>query len=163
MDKVEVIDNFLPDSQFKSLENIFLGCEFPWYYNFADHKDNQFQFTHTFFDSRPPWNGSQTYFSTVRMFLKPLGARGLIRIKSNLQTKTIFHRKSPRGYHIDFANVLTSIYYVNTNNGWTHIKGHGKVKSVANRMVVFDSNLEHTGYSCTNENVRVVINFNFVR
>ena len=162
MDRVEIIDNFLPDSQFKGLENIFLGSEFSWYYNFPD-QDNQFQFTHTFFDTRPPWNGARKHFDLTKIFLKPLGVRGLIKIKSNLQTKTLFHRKSPGGYHIDFPNVLTSVYYVNTNNGWTHIKGHGKVKSVANRMVVFDSNLEHTGYSCTNESVRVVINFNFVR
>ena len=29
----------------------------------------------------------------------------------------------------------TSIYYVNSNNGFTRFKGGGKVKSVANRMV----------------------------
>ena len=57
--------------------------------------------------------------------------------------------------------IKTSIYYVNTNNGWTHIKGHGKVKSVANRMVTFDSNQYHAGVTCTNEERRVVVNFNW--
>jgi len=38
-----------------------------------------------------------------------------------------------------------------------------KVESVANRLVEFDSNLEHTGSSCTDENIRVVINLNYFK
>ena len=40
-------------------------------------------------------------------------------------------------------------------------KGGKVVKSVANRLVKFDSNLEHTGYTSTNKKRRVVINFNY--
>ena len=58
--------------------------------------------------------------------------------------------------------MTTSILYLNTNNGWTAIKGYGKVERVANRMVIFDSNLQHSGVTCTDKNRRVVINFNYV-
>ena len=50
---------------------------------------------------------------------------------------------------------------LNTCNGYTKFKKSGKVKSVANRMVIFDSNLEHQGVTCTDKKRRVVINFNY--
>ena len=50
---------------------------------------------------------------------------------------------------------------MNTCNGYTLFKDNTKVESVANRFVSFDSQLEHTGTSCTDENIRVLINFNY--
>ena len=88
-----------------------------------------------------------------------LHSKKLLRIKANLRPRTLFHRSG--GYHIDTENVTTAILYLNTNNGWTRFKKGGKVKSVANRLVKFESNLEHTGYTCTNKKRRVVINFNY--
>jgi len=37
-----------------------------------------------------------------------------------------------------------------------------KVESVENRLVVFPTELEHCGVSCTDNKQRVVINFNFL-
>ena len=50
---------------------------------------------------------------------------------------------------------------MNTCNGWTEFEKGGKVKSVENRIVIFDSNLKHQGVTCTNEQRRVLINFNY--
>ena len=50
---------------------------------------------------------------------------------------------------------------MNTCNGYTKLKKGGKVKSVANRMLIFDSDLEHAGFTCTDEQNRVVVNFNY--
>ena len=33
--------------------------------------------------------------------------------------------------------------------------------SKSNRIVIFDSSLEHQGVTCTNENRRVIVNFNY--
>ena len=55
----------------------------------------------------------------------------------------------------------TSIFYVNTNNGYTKFEDGTKVESVANRMITFPSNMKHTGTSCTDEKKRIVINFNY--
>ena len=71
----------------------------------------------------------------------------------------MFHKRG--GYHSDWPNVTTAILYVNTNNGWTQFKSGGRVKCVKNRVVIFDSNLEHEGVTSTNEKVKVVINFNY--
>ena len=57
----------------------------------------------------------------------------------------------------------TSIFYVNTNNGYTKFEDGTKVESVANRMLTFPANMKHIGTSCTDEQTRVVINFNYFK
>ena len=57
----------------------------------------------------------------------------------------------------------TSIFYMNTNNGYTKFEDGTKIESVANRLVSFPSNMKHKGTSCTDEKTRVVINFNHFR
>ena len=163
---MDIIDDFLPSYQFKQVSSLLIGDAFPWYYNdgiVIPFSPGSFQFTHTLFDRRPPWNGPSQYFPFMEVFLPRLKIypEKLYRIKANLRTKTIFHRNG--GYHVDaFPCPYTAVFYVNSNNGYTKFKKSGKiVKSVANRIVIFNSNLEHSGYSCTDENTRVVINFNW--
>ena len=165
---MKVIDNFLPDGEFKALSNVVMGDHFPWYFNnviTSQQTDNQFYFGNTVFCTSPPWNGKTVTFYTTNvgeLFLPRLKIKTLRRIKCNCQTRTFFHRKCL--YHTDYdasSPCITAIFYVNTNNGWTEFKKGGKVKSVANRMVFFDSRLEHRGVSCTDQQTRVVINFNY--
>ena len=168
---MKVIDNFLPSYQFNQIYSIMMGSDFPWYYNptiLGEHADDyiedRWQLCHTFNHHK---KGELSTFNTLmdpvvsRLEIKP---DNLLRIKANLSPKTIFHRRG--GYHRDVRssthrNIKIAILYVNSNNGWTHIKGYGKVKSVANRMVIFDCNLSHSGYTCTDEKTRVLINFNW--
>ena len=53
------------------------------------------------------------------------------------------------GMHIDVPpapdNALTSILYMNTNNGYTKFETGEKVDSIENRLVTFPNNLKHTG------------------
>ena len=98
------------------------------------------------------------YYHLVQPFEK-LGR--MYRIKANLRTRTLFHRRSY--YHIDGVQgaTRTSIFYMNTCNGYTKFERGPKVKTVANRMVIFDSNLRHAAFSQTDEKKRIVINFNY--
>ena len=57
----------------------------------------------------------------------------------------------------------TAIFYLNTNNGYTLFEDGQRVASVANRIVIFDAALRHTGASCTDADHRLVLNLNFVR
>ena len=165
---MKVIDDFLPSYFFDQLQNTLLNDEFPWYYNAnvvgteCDTLSN-FQFTHTFYDIRPRWNGEASdYFSLLGYCIQKMECKNLYRIKANLNPRTVFHRKG--GWHIDFIDdppITTAILYLNSNNGWTRFKKDGRVKSVANRLVIFDSNQEHSGVTCTDEKCRVVINFNY--
>ena len=163
---MKVIDNFLPPPYFDEIKSFMMGDSFPWYFNEGVTKipePNRFQFTHTFFTSlsEVKWNGaSSPYFDMWDICLHALDCRKLYRIKANLIPRTFFHRKS--GWHTDPQDhPLTAIFYINTNNGWTEFKKGRRVKCVENRIVIFDSKLEHRGVSSTNKKQRVVINFNY--
>jgi hypothetical protein len=166
---LEIIDNFLSNHEFQSIEKTLMGEWFPWYYNpFILQKEkesgkSQFtQFTHTFFSVNPPYNGNNSrHFDLLIPCLKKLRCYGLHRIKANLTQGTIFHKRT--GYHTDSEDMITAVLYINTCNGYTRFKKGKNVKSVANRMVIFDSNLQHCGVTSTNSQRRVVINFNFRR
>ena len=168
---MEVIDDFLTDYQFKQISNVILSDYFSWYWNegvvsnYGDVKNpGSYQFTNMIFNIRYGGVNSE-YYSLFDVFQQKLGVKRLDRIKLNLNHKRIFHRKG--GYHTDnnpsdpYQHTKTAVFYVNTNNGWTEFKKGGKVKSVANRIVIFDSNLEHTGVTCTDEKRRVIVNFNY--
>ncbi len=161
---MEVIDNFLPSYYFNQLQSTLESGTFPWYYNPGinmEYEKEHYQFTHVFFDEKSPWNGvASEYYDMWEYCFQKLGVKKLVRLKANLRPRTTFPRRS--GYHIDYEDVTTAILYMNTNNGWTTFKKGGRVKSVANRIVVFDSNLLHSGVSCTNEKIRMVVNFNYV-
>ena len=79
--------------------------------------------------------------------------------KSKFKSKNYISRNG--GFHCDIKNVTTSIFYINTNNGWTKFKDGCKVECIENRMVIFDSNIEHAGFSCTDQKRKVVVNFNY--
>ena len=61
-------------------------------------------------------------------------------------------------------NQQTAIFYLNTNNGYTKFQDNTiqDVNSVANRLITFDGSLQHAGCSCTDQNVRVVLNINYI-
>ena len=141
-----------------------------WYHNEYiicedNGKNKKSQFIHILYDIAPEYNGETTAYSLVRDSLNLIGQKlnitNLYRIKSNLTPRSFFNR-SGGGYHIDgYDWSHTSVYYINTNNGYTKFKNGTKVKSVENRMVVFPSHLMHQGYTCSDQLKRVVVNFNY--
>ena len=161
---LEIVDNFLPNYEFEKIKKLMMGDWFPWFYNpdIVHKGDGKSQFTHVFFYQPPPWNGKNSeYFDLWIPCIQKLKCHSLYRIKANLTYRTVFHRKTK--LHIDKEDMFTAIFYINTCNGYTRFKNGPNVKSVANRMVIFDSNLQHSGVTCTNGQVRVVVNFNFTR
>ena len=157
---IKIIDNFLEDTVFKSIQNFVMGDYFPWYFN--DFKSDgydthNYQFTHTIVRE----GGVQSdFFQYMEPFFKGLEVKKIFRVKMNLTTRTekLFNHL----YHTDFKDCTTAIFYMNTNNGKTIFKHGEEVNSVANRIVIFNSNLEHAATSHTDEKTRVVINFNYV-
>ena len=165
---MKIIDNFLDSSHFELIEEYLLGNNLPWHYNdcVVEEDDGGYQFIHAFYNDsiRNRYDNSpykSKYCRPVKMdaMLRKMGAEKILRIKANLNPQTSFPKKSL--YHIDYCNRTTGIFYVNTNNGYTEFKNGDKVESVANRLVIFDSNREHRGVTCTDQKRRVVINFNW--
>ena len=50
---------------------------------------------------------------------------------------------------------------MNTNNGYTFFENGKKVLSKENTAVEFNSNIKHSGTTCTNAKCRVVMNLNY--
>ena len=166
-ENIKIEDNFLAQEYFDFLQQTMMGPGFPWYYNDSiDSSDDvdKFQFVHGFYQGAVPVNDSYEMMYPILNILK---APALYRIKANLQTRLPALVENEFHADIDILSEekqkqwTTSIFYVNTNNGYTIFKDGTKVESVANRMVTFPSNLEHTGTSCTDEMIRVIINFNY--
>ena len=159
----EIIDNFLPSSQFEKIQSYMIGDgNFPWFYNngIVDEDDGLSQLIHLFY--HPKGTISRCY-SLILPILTKLRVSDIYKIKANLIPRTAFRRKTR--YHIDgdglWKGKKTAILYLNTTNGYTSFKGYGNVKTVANRMVIFPNEMEHRAVTCTNKKVRSVINFNY--
>ena len=159
----EIIDNFLPSSQFEKIQSYMIGDgNFPWFYNngIVDEDDGLSQLIHLFY--HPKGTISRCY-SLILPILTRLRVSEIYKIKANLIPRTAFRRKTR--YHIDgdglWKGKKTAILYLNTTNGYTSFKGYRNVKTVANRMVIFPNEMEHRAVTCTNKKVRSVINFNY--
>lgn len=157
-----IIDNFLPRSEFKVVKEVLLHPKFTW--NYKEYKvDNNnnlgkySSFEHIFYEYNSPC--SQEY-ECLSALLSKLKYKSLISIKANLYTnsKELVEYKS----HVDheFAH-NGAIFYINSNDGYTHIGEDIKVESVENRLLTFDSFKPHYGTNCTNAHKRININFNY--
>jgi len=166
---MEVIDNFIPEDQFNIIyHTMYEEHDFEWF--FTDgmiYKDQpgKFMFNHVIVSIQRGVNSH--HFDMFDPILKKLGAYRIFRVKANLTVMT--EEPEPGGFHIDGFDEdngypegsLTAVYYINTCNGYTEFKTGEKIKSVSNRMVIFDSKTEHQGVSATDEKRRIVLNFNY--
>jgi hypothetical protein len=169
----EIFDNFLPEHEFKQIQYLMTSHLFPWYpFDFiVSDKDAVFedgsdasiydsQMVHIFYANHTP---QSNYYNDLVPLISKINPSSLVRIKANLGFATPERVKS--GFHIDFdetpENFKTAVYYLNTNNGSTLFEDGTEIESVENRLVVFDTNLQHTGVSSTDSKFRYLINLNY--
>ena len=151
---MKVIDNFLEQDKFNFFKKEITGEYFPWYFNNQkvlndNHLDN-FQFVNIFKDGN-----SATPLLDV--FKEKLNVDSFKRAKLNCTTRTseIFEFK----LHNDLdEDCKISIFYINSNNGYTQFETGEKVESVENRLITFDNKIKHFGTTSTNSQTRIVLN-----
>ena len=163
--KPVVEDNYLEPDDFNTIHKIFMGEKFPWnYYEYIDDKNekNRGQFVHIVYFYT--LDDHSTLELLKEKLFKKMEVNIVHRIKANLtiQTPEIIQNK----FHIDLngedgPNWRTSIYYMNTNNGYTIFEDGTKVESVANRLLTFHGNTKHAASSCSDQHRRVVFNINY--
>jgi len=165
---MKIEDNFLDQKEFDKLQTLMMHQYFAWYYsdiiNYKGENENKFQFTHMFYQQDVPHS---EYFKNLTSILDKIIPMTLWRIKANLLTRT--PNIVENTFHVDMGNFpeeklkqwTTSIFYMNTNNGYTKFEDGTKVESVENRLITFPANVKHTGTSCTDQKTRVVINLNY--
>ena len=172
---IQIIDNFLDQKSFLELREEIFSNDFPWYFsdvktysetNWEENELYNCQHVHTFFAVRTKVKSG--WYSLLVPILKRLKARDIIRIKINSTPKT--ERIIKHNFHVDiddakefgYPSSTTTVYYLNTNDGYTEFETGERVNSVENRMVIFDSTTRHRSTTCTNRRRRVVLNFNYI-
>ena len=166
----EVIDNFLEPENFKILTDDILCINsgfsvFPWYAqegvtvtDGSRNKNNDhWNLIHSFYQNYEIQSGFFKHLSDV---IDKLQIKSLIRIKANLYPKT--DKIIEHDFHADFDfSHKSGLYSLNTNNGCTIMEDGEKIESVANRMIIFDASKLHKSTTCTDENFRANIVFNY--
>ena len=172
---MKIEDNFLKQEDFNKIQNL-MGepSPFPWFYAdrivFEDDVD-KFQFIHAFYDNHMPMSPFSNELDSIINIIQPFS---IVKVRAKLLTRT--PEIVETSFHVDLSlpeeqlrQWTTSIFYVNTNDGYTEFQDgriemeNTKVKSVANRMVTFPANLRHRGVTQTDEQTRIMINFNFLK
>ena len=165
----KIIDNLLSPDELKLIQDTMLGTKFPWHLNnFVDYDPEDFQgcvdyphnfhFVHGFYGYFSPKSECLYILDPI---VKKLNPAAIVRIKSNLST--ISATRIEHNFHTDRNDIhcTTAIFYVNDNNGVTIFEDGSEVASVANRLLIFDSQLMHKGTTCTDQKVRCLKNFNY--
>ena len=167
MGEVLLYDNFLSPSDFELIQSTMMSNKkesmtFSWLWAETPSKDlHNYHLYHTFWHNNQVWTHPD-YWKMIIPLIKGLNCKDIIKVRANLNTRTenieefYMHTDVPSSF-----KSKTAIYYVNSNDGYTKFEGDQKIESVANSMIVFDSNINHTGTTCTNTKRRIVINFNY--
>lgn len=171
---MEIVDNFLPQDEFETIEKVVMDYNFPWCYQDeiaygGENKDNKtFYNTHLIYrDDKPLY---PTSLELIYPILRKLGnwnknylLRTLVRVKINSypnQNKFIEH-----SMHQDFPPsklpYKTCLFCLNTCDGYTKLEDGTKIDSIANRAIFFDPTFEHCSTNTTDQPRRVNINFNY--
>jgi hypothetical protein len=160
----QIIDNFLSEEEYKIIKKSLLG-DFPWYYldckveqDDVDDKYN-YQLIHMFYNN---FTIQSSYWELIKPIINRLNPATIVRIKANLNPNTDNYHQF--NFHTDTSIKFkgkTAVYYINTNNGKTIFKDGTTIDSIANRIVIFDNNIEHTNTTCTDQKVRCVLNLNY--
>ena len=166
---MKIEDDFLNQNVFDEFQAFIMGQDIFWNYttevDYVSVESKTFMFYHMFQNAIP----CSPYFEKITPLLVKINPISLLRIKANLLTRTpniienTFHIDESGWPEEKLKRLTTSIFYVNTNNGYTKFEDGTIVESVANRMISFPADMLHTGTSCTDESIRVVINFNYLK
>ena len=189
---IKIIDNFLTKTYHKNILELLSGSNFEWFYNDnvtglagrPAHSDpphfNEYGFTHSFWRVM-----SGPVNSSAARFIQPL----LYQILDVTNCDFIWSARADmvtwsgkeefiHPAHIDFDIPNTaSVFYVNESDGDTifynvklnnvvnyqDLKEYDRVSPKANRLVIFDGALLHTGCSPTKHKNRILINSNYVK
>ncbi len=166
--KYEIIDNFLPKSEFERLQTFMMSGNFDWYWNksvtfkqnnYYDEKDTASYFTHNLFTRSFDYTLSGFYkqFFIIEQTLK---VKALIRMKANLYPNTKELVTHATHFDYDFEH-KACIFSINTCDGGTILDDGKMINSVANRALLFDASKPHSSTSCTDKKARVNININY--
>lgn len=163
---VEIKENFLELEQFKELQNIITHEEFPWRlrkitksYPKEFEKGALEHLAYNFYNNTI--SHSDMYMSHIYPILMKLKAKAVVQARANLVFNRLFEKAI---WHTDHEfKCKTAILYLNSCDGGTEFKtnkGIEFIKADENKIVIFDSLIEHRAITST-QYYRYVLNLNY--
>jgi hypothetical protein len=166
-----VIDDFMRDEWTKHICNLLDGNDFPWYlYKLTSYDEDGYQqMVHTFYRGNTI---NSNHFLALQPMTQELERqtsyqiKRIGRIKANLLfNRNITEEQKQKVIHQDMIepNYVSLIYYVKDSDGDTVFYDDDKktelmrVKPKANRVIIFDSRIWHTGELPVENQSRIVI------
>lgn len=163
---IEIVDNYLPQDIFDNIQQMMLSTTFPWFYepHSVYEQDGFPQLVHAVYREFEPVSEAWKHIKYILNHLQP---HGLYRVKAN--GTPVYSEIVEKPLHVDLKESDGSttphevmILYINSNDGYTVFEDGTKVQSVANRALLFNGKLKHAGTTCTDQPIRVVLNFNYL-
>lgn len=151
------IKNYITHEQWNRIYDTFLDNNFPWFYEPTQTNRDTSYMMHCFY--RDGKINSDFYY-LIQPILDKLKPTKILNIRANLALK----RPMTSDWHVDDWDKRlihkTAIYYVNSCNGYT-VFTKKRVKSVGNKIIIFDARTLHKVEYQTDTDTRMVINFNY--
>ena len=171
--ELTITDNFLTEQKFNIYRDQLFSIDFPWHFLEAvvdkdeDLTKSPGGFKHIIYmPFRPP----SPFYGNLLPLITKCNPAAIYRINVNLLLRLPepfyhqFHTDTEIDMEEDVASQwISSILYMNTNNGYTEFEDGTKVESVANRLVSFPSNTKHRTVTQTDEQRRIVINMVYLK
>tara|TARA_B110000503_G_scaffold139136_1_gene226829 strand:+ start:1463 stop:2038 length:576 start_codon:yes stop_codon:yes gene_type:complete len=185
-----VVDDFLPDAQFKTLQASLLGNDFPWYFlptvsrppgsYMPSGSKETFGWFHNFYSKADKINSySMDIIKPLLDKIQEYDNADFIRIRASLKTQLAgFTKDNYNLPHVDYDFPhMSIIYYLNESDGDTWMfnekfKGFPepneftikeRITPKPNRLLVFDGLDYHTASNPINSNTRFIININYIK
>ena len=158
-----VIDNLIDERSFSNIQNTIFNPEsFPWFINHSitgNSEDKEYYLTHMLYVDYKPNSPMFDLFLPVIEKINPLA---IIRVKANWYPPTdkIVEHQYHQDRNFDHCG---AVFYLNTNNGKTIFDDGTEIKSVENRLLLFNPYQPHKSTTCSDNSMgRYNINMNFL-
>lgn len=178
MTPYEIVDDVLTAKEIEGIERVMRQPFFPWYMQeytaTGDCKDERYKdvpfISHSFISNNNMSSYSDMAIDIVKKFEERSGIQ-YNKIDRAIGAAT-FKTSEPiiTPPHLDMQvphRVL--LYYVNSSNGQTLIykkdtdyEELGRVNAIAGRFLLLDGSYWHSAKTCTNNNYRIIINYNLL-
>tara|TARA_R110000824_G_scaffold105491_1_gene249674 strand:+ start:294 stop:797 length:504 start_codon:yes stop_codon:yes gene_type:complete len=163
----KIIDNFLERELFLKLKNQVEDIEFPWrrrFFSSPGCKTDKGYFTHSVYSDFKMSINSPLYEAIVIPVLYKLKAKAVIQARINMFINEFLFEKYLT-YHRDYTfDCKTAILNITNCNGGTQLKINNDeitIESKENRVLIFDTVIEHRTIRPSNSSIRHILNINY--
>lgn len=183
----KVIDDFLPEDKFNYLQSYLISNNFPWFFqsNITDPTEyninlDEYGFSHVFYDNMQI-NSYLFYLCEDLLYEMSKHVGNIVLLKARADLTLYNPANKIHKPHTDlYEDHFVGIYYITRSSAPTLIYNetinfesisenkkkknltiYKKIYPEQNKMVIFNGNHLHTGYSPSNEQFRTLLNINF--